>query len=418
MKNRLYKLKSYGYPVGILLLLQMLFLNLNCKKDGVVHASLSQNETIPQLISNITIDNGKGTAILHYTVPADPNLYYVKAVYETKKGVQRVVKASYYENQLILDGFADTLEHTVEIFSVNRAEKASKPIEVKVRPLISPIWEVYNSLKVSPDFGGINIKALNDEKADVAIQLLTRQKGNWALYSGIYTSTDSIDNSIRGLDTNAIQVAVYVRDKYQNTTDTLFTEISPLYEALLDKSKFSRTNLPGEPTYDFYNQNSKGLTSLWDGKTRGDAWPDVVWTSSNSIEAQHVTIDIGVATKLSRMVIFEYSENATPSSNGLRNYFYGGNLRKFEVWGATEPASDGSFNGWDLLGSYEVKKPSGLPYGYLTQDDFNQAAAGFNCTFHSGDKKYRYLRINSLQNWLGTTYMTLVETNVYGDPRN
>ncbi|WP_158639638.1 hypothetical protein [Arachidicoccus ginsenosidivorans] len=47
MKNRLYKLKSFGYPVGILLLLQMLFLNLNCKKDGVVHASLSQNETIP-----------------------------------------------------------------------------------------------------------------------------------------------------------------------------------------------------------------------------------------------------------------------------------------------------------------------------------------------------------------------------------
>lgn len=416
MKKQLYILRRFN-ALAIALLSTAAIL-VSCKKDAMDHTSLSKNQIIPASVSNITIKNGKGIATLSYTVPADPNLYYVKAVYETKKGVERVVKASYYQSQLVLDGFSDTLEHTVKIYSVNRAEKTSDPIEIKVRPLISPIWEVFNSLKVTADFGGINIKALNEQKAEVAIQLLTKQKGDWALYSGIYTATDSIDNSIRGLDTNSISVAVYVRDKFLNTTDTLFAEIAPLYETLLDKSRFNRTSLPGEPTYDFYNQNSKGLSSLWDGKTRGDAWPDVVWTNSNSLDPQHVTIDIGTPTKLSRMVIYEYSENATPSSNGLRNYFYGGNLRKFEVWGATDPASDGSFTGWDLLGTYEVKKPSGLPYGYLNQDDFNAAAAGFNCTFHSGEKKYRYLRINSLQNWLGTTYMTLVETNVYGDPRN
>jgi hypothetical protein len=33
------------------------------------------------------------------------------------------------------------------------------------------------------------------------------------------------------------------------------------------------------------------------------------------------------------------------------------------VWGATNPASDGSFTGWHLLGRWELQKPSGYVAG-------------------------------------------------------
>lgn len=400
----------------LLCLLMTLTIYTGCSKKGYDREPLSTDETIPQQVSDISVVNGKGFAVLSYTVPADQSLLYVKASYRLGNGSVKEVKASYYENQLVLDGFADTLAHEVKVYSVNRAEKTSEPVIITVKPLTNPIWDVYQSLSVTPDFSGIAISALNDAKADVAIQLLTKKSGSWNLYSGIYTKLDTIKTTIRGFDTIPVEVAVTVRDRFLNTTDTIFKTISPLYEALLDKSMFRSVNLPGEPTYNFYNQNSRGITALWDGIISGSSWPWVVWTNSNSIAPQHVTFDIGRLTKLSRMAIYEYSENPS-SGSSLRNYYYGGNLRHFEVWGSDNPAPDGSYANWDLLGTYEVKKPSGLPYGTLSNEDHQAAAAGFNCSFTSGDKRYRYLRIKCNKNWVGTTYMTLVEAVVYGDPR-
>src|SRR3546814_16969533 len=54
-----------------------------------------------------------------------------------------------------------------------------------------------------------------------------------------------------------------------------------------------------------------------------------------------------------------------------------GNIREFEIWGSDDPSPDGSYDGWTLMGEYEVIRPSGLSVGdELTTEDIATAEAG------------------------------------------
>src|SRR5690606_9340925 len=50
----------------------------------------------PGVVSNVSVKNVPGGAVLQYQIPADKNLLYVKAVYTTNTGAVRESKASYY----------------------------------------------------------------------------------------------------------------------------------------------------------------------------------------------------------------------------------------------------------------------------------------------------------------------------------
>jgi hypothetical protein len=102
---------------------------------------ISNDSTIPVAVSNVKVENRSGKAKLTYTVPYDPALLYVQAEYMLKSGAAATKKASYYEDSLILDGFADTVEHEVKLFSVSRSGVKSDPVVVKVKPLAVLIFQ-------------------------------------------------------------------------------------------------------------------------------------------------------------------------------------------------------------------------------------------------------------------------------------
>src|SRR5690606_24162556 len=103
-----------------------------------------------------------GGARVTYSIPDDQTILYVKAVFESHMGQEREVKSSVYKNYIDLDGFGDTNEYTVKLFAVNRSEIQSEPIECKVQPLTPPIYDVFESLEASEDFGGVNTKFTNE----------------------------------------------------------------------------------------------------------------------------------------------------------------------------------------------------------------------------------------------------------------
>lgn len=367
------------------------------------------NTNPPGLVTNVRVTNLPGKALIQYSLPTDPDLLYVKAVYTLPTGQAMEVKSSYYNNSLTVEGFADTVNYTVQLFAVNRSETSSAPVDVTIKPKENPIWKVYRSLEALASFGGIRITALNETRADLTIQVMVDSLGEWVpSIDNIYTSTSRVNQNIRGLDTVPETFAITIRDRWLNYTDTLVTTLTPLYEAALPKSAYRAVVLPTDVGQQY---TSTALSNMWDGQV--EVWPQISLTVTGQLTPQWVTFDVGRLAKLSRIVIWDYPEY----TNSGRMFYQGGNMKNFEIWGSDNPPSDGSFTNWHKLGQYEQIKPSGTPVGQQTTEDSQLAAAGFSWDFDISVPKCRYVRIVCNKNWSGTTFMAIGEVQVYGDPR-
>ncbi len=387
----------------------ILLLAAGCKKEIGEHKPITKSDAVPATIKDLQVTNQKGAATLTYTVPNDPSLLYVKATYQIKTG-KAEVKASYYSNRLVLEGFGDTLEHDVQVYSVSRSEVASAPIVVKVKPLQSAIWDVFKSITIADAFGGYNLNASNAAKANVALLVLKKNDFNEFEVDNnksVYTNADAIDSKVRGLDTLTKTFGFAVRDRWGNTTDTIYRQVKPLYETIFPKSKFREFFLPGDAPQ---VTNGAALRYAWDGQY---GWP---WTSFTDQGAggqgpHTVTFDMGTPGKVSRVWYRPYQEWGG-------QYFYLTTLKRFQIWGSENPTLNGAYdNSWKLLGTYEIKKPSGLPYGTDDAADQAVAAAGFSFEVDINAPKVRYMRIRCLENWGGGTAQNINELAVYGDPR-
>src|SRR5690349_21267245 len=113
-----------------LLYMLPLFLTMmaGCKREDF-NTPADTNSNPPGLVSNVSVTNQSGKAVLTYTLPSDKDLLYVKAAYETSPGVATQVIASRYTNTLTVDGFGDTLQHTIKLYAVNSSEKASSSVD-------------------------------------------------------------------------------------------------------------------------------------------------------------------------------------------------------------------------------------------------------------------------------------------------
>lgn len=400
-------LKTQKY---FLLLVGSMFLFLSCKDSGV-NETLNENTDPPGPVHNVSVENLPGGAELTYSLPEDQDLLYVRAEYTLTTGKEMEVKSSYYNNSLKIEGYADSLEHDVTLYAVNRNEISSEPVSVTIQPKRSTIWDVYESLETKAAFGGIRVEAENPLRSDVAILIMEKDDfGEWQVNpNSIYTSTDDIGYTLRGLDTLKQEFAFTVRDRWLNHTDTLVTEVEPLFETAIPQSGYNAYHLPGDAP----RHGSTPMSGLWDGNIMD--WPSIYMTQAahTPSEPHSFTFDLGQMAKLSRIVIWDYPEYY----NG-RTYYYLGCPRVFEVWGSEDPPEDGSWDNWVKLGTYEEVKPSGLPYGEQNDEDYQAANSGFSWDFGIDAPRVRYLRFKSLENWGGTTNIGIAEVQVYGDPRN
>jgi hypothetical protein len=400
-----------------ILLIVLFFAALyGCQKDII--GPLGTNTTPPGPISNIKVLNQSGQATLTYNLPTDEDIAYVKAEYTLLSGAKREVRASFYTSQMIVDGFGDTENHTVTLWVVNKSEVASTPVTVVVQPLENAIQLAFKTMKVVPAFGGINVSLKNTARANLSI-IPMREQGykGWVAFDGIYTSTENVSKNIRGLAVEPIKVAVVIRDRFLNQTDTLFTTVTPLFEMPLAKSLYKTMPgviWPGDQKANFSNNgtDATGIVRMWDGETV--AWPSCAYTPPTITDQgpHSITFDLGQTAQLSRLVIWDYPETIS----GRKTYFYRGNMKNFEIWGSDNPNPDGSYDSWYKLGTYESVKPSGLPYAEVSDEDQKTAQAGFSWDLDINVPKLRYLRIKCLSNWMGTNFLMITEVQAYGNP--
>jgi len=377
-----------------------------CKKRDVI-GPLEHNGTPPGPVSNGKVVNLKGEAKITYTLPGDEDLLYVKAVYEIRKGVTREAKASFYTNTLLVDGFKDTSATEVSLYAVNRSEVASAPYKVTVKPQKPAYLSSFDSLKVAATFGGINIRTTNpDAKALAIIVLLKDKNGQWAQYGAVYSSLKEINQSMRGMDTTKKSFAFYVRDQFQNESDTLFADLTPLYETLIPKSGFSEYPLPTDLAVNAYGRQ---MRNLWDGIYNG--WGTAICsyeTLTDTTNGVWFTFDMGVTAQLSRFTWWHYPDP---------RYFENASMKVYELWGTTNPSPSGSWAGWSKLVECRESKPSGLPYGTENSDDAAAGQAGTTWEIPITAPAVRYIRVRHRYNFSGLRQtLTGCEISIYGKP--
>src|SRR5699024_4573536 len=143
---------------------------------------------------NIQVTNGPGKAIIQFT-PPDSGMLFVRAVYTQSNGEERAVIADLYENAIVVDGFSDTLQHEIKIYTVNRSGVISPAQTVIVQPEVAPLNRVFKNLHVVNYFGGYRLTAYNPSDGIVGIVVIRKEEsGKFEKVDdkSLYTSEDSI----------------------------------------------------------------------------------------------------------------------------------------------------------------------------------------------------------------------------------
>ena len=339
----------------------LMILGHSCEEEGRLdHIGLSA--PAPAQVRNVSVQNTPGGATIKYELPEDDNMLYVKAEYEIRPGVIRECKASYYADSLVLDGFGNTSTYDVKVYSVGKNEKASEPLVIQVNPQIAPV--ISASKGMSSAFGGVRISFENEHETNLAIVLMadTIGLGYWSILQTFYTSAAKGTFSYRGLDTIPGQYAVYLRDRWNNLSDTIEETLTPMYEEFIPKKTFTEVHLPSDTYQPIEGRVQYWVKSAWDGIIN-DA-NTMLATASTSPIPQWFTIDLGITIVTSRLKVFHRTDEG----------WIRGNVKKFELYGSSNPNPDGSWDGsWIPLGKFEAFPPSGGVGSSITQADRNYA---------------------------------------------
>lgn len=376
---------------------------LSCKEEEG-HRPLVSIGKIPDPVTNVQVENLPGAARLTYRLPPNnPDLMYVKAEFETQ-GIKRNAIATYYNNTLLVEGFGDTRTYELKLYVVNRDEIYSEPVIVNVTPLSPPVMTTFESLTLNEDFGGSRVNFVNETMAELAITVIFKDKdGFWVKDETLYTKQQSASFAVRGFDPVPTIFGVYIEDRWGNVSDTLTSELTPLYEAIIPKP-FTKVVLPTDNTTQYNATYS--MEKMWDDNISASS---IFYTAPNSGVPTWFTFDLGVTAKLSR---FLYQQRNSPDAV---RWSYG-NPRYFEIWGTSNfPQADGSWDGWTKLMDVESVKPSGLPVGQNSDEDIALMMKGEEFNFPLDAPAVRYIRVKVNGTWNNATFIHIAELTFWGE---
>ncbi|MGV3763585.1 DUF4959 domain-containing protein [Parapedobacter sp.] len=392
----------------VILLTSMLW--ISCKEEGRIDF-IDDVAPAPGQVTNVTVDNRPGGAVLRYTLPVDKNLLYIRAEYEIQTGEIRETKSSYFKDSLVLKGFGEPGAYDVKLYSVGKNEKESAPFTVQINPTTAPVQLAKK--KFRDTFGGVAIDFENPEEENLAIVLLadTANLGYMSELITYYTSTPKGSFTYRGvdgLDPVKQEFAMYIRDRWGNLSDTVTAEVTPWFEEFIPKSTWNAYTLPGDipPVNAGYP-----TTRIWDENYDQDGFHGL----ETQMLPHNITFDLGRTVKLSRLKYW-------PRKHG-DDRWKRGHAKVFEIWGSVSPNPTGELDdSWIPLGRFESLKPSG-PGAQITQEDIAFADEGIEFEFAVTDfapdpfTPIRYIRFRTVSTYANASFSTVhvLELSFWGE---
>lgn len=387
----------------------------SCKEEYI--GQYPVDKVAPGVVTNISVENIPGGAILSYTLPPEKDLLCIKARYTLSNGVKMEQSGSAYVNKITLKGFGKSAKTTVEVVAIDKSHNESPVVRVGIEPLDSPIYTILKSFGYQESFGGLKLTWENNLREEIVLDVLMKdQAGDFIQLESFYSSSDNVATAVRGLDPEAAEFGFYFRDTYNNHTDTIYDTLTPLFEKELDKSKFRA--FPLASVLLLYDA-SYVMTRLWDGNY-GTAYQFQTFYIRVGEVDPFFSFDMGVVAKLSRFKLWQRSDHL----------FSLHNPRYFEIWGtndASKTADPDNWEGWFKVGDFESKRPSGLKPGEpLTTEDREYIMAGEEFEVPIEAPSFRYFRMyvrnpyNSALggSWSGSRALHLEEMKIWGAPEN
>ncbi len=403
----------------LFLLLVTAYLFQSCTEE--LHDPINEGGNIPAPVLNPVATSLPGGAQITYQLQEDKNFLYVKAQAQLREGVTREVKASSYTNSLMIDGFGDTNEYTVWLYSVGRNNKESEGVPVKVRPDTPPVFTVLKSIResVQETFSGIKFSMSNPAEASVRILVSTPDSMDKMVTAGAFYTSVPVDNfSIRGYDPEPRSFSFNVSDRWGNTAafDSIF---NPWFEQKLDKKKFHSYELPGDMNRVTASGNTRYIEYAWDDLVTGANTLIFQTTGTTGVLLPHTfTFDLGVKARLSRVLVTGRVDYGLAYST-QKNYVYNAGMPKeWRIFGSNAPNPDGSWDeSWVPMRETPCVsfKPSGLPIGEFSDEDYQRQLNGEEFEFDNNEP-VRYLRWSVDKVWgVGSNFFNIVEITLFGE---
>jgi hypothetical protein len=374
----------------------------------------------PSPLTNVAIDPIAGGANITYDLPNETDIAYVRCDY-LFQGAKKSIYVSAYDNHMTIEGLGSTDPVEVSLYVVDHSKNASLPVTGAFVPRTPAIEDIYESLKMNADLGGVTVEWTNVMGIEIGVALFAYDSLNVYQQRDIhFVASKDGKHSFRGYDSIEQKFGVQLTDKWGNMSPIKEWTLTPIFEELLDRTKHKQYKLPWDNTSDQYGQV---FSLLFDGEkitTGSKSWHtkenESLYTYGFTWPVMF-TIDLGAEATVSRFLLWQGRYD--PS------YFLYGhhNPKTFEVWGITNIPErsneywqwEGSWKSdWTLLGDYEIVKPSGLPDKVYTAEDIAVADAGHE--FILTTTSARYLRFAVKSTFIGDrdNVLTLHELSFYG----
>jgi hypothetical protein len=374
------------------------------------HKPYGSDGVAPGIVKVDKVINKPGGAVIYYTPPSDVDLLYVKASFKDDRGRSREVKVSQVLDSIVIQGFGKVGDYKVTLNAVDRGENVSKPTDVAIAPLTPPIQLIFPTLVGAVDFGGIKVSYQNPLKAEVSLNVLVfdESRDEFVYRESFFTSQSSGTYSFRGYKAVKTRFGVYVEDRWENVSDTIYFEVTPIPDDFLDKSLFSVFKIQGDKDFNDYGFNE---SQMWDQRF-SDQW-NCGHTDFQTNLPHYLTVNLGVKVKLSRFKLYQ---------RGGSELYKHGNPKRFNVYGVLDlnslpPYDSNDPNaGWTFLKECQSFKPSGLPIGQNTAEDYEFQNKGEDFNFDVNKLvEIKYIRIEVLENWGGINGTVIGELSFWGE---
>ncbi|MDR2774159.1 MAG: DUF4959 domain-containing protein [Tannerella sp.] len=405
------------------LLIFALLLPISCKEESP--GQYPVDGTPPSPLKNVQITSRFGGGVsIKYDIPDDKDLLYVVARYTLDTGSPMEIKTSMYETHLNIIGYSYEAEHDVELRTVDRSRNESEPVIIKVQPKESPIHNIFRSLEIYPDFGGIFVRWANEERSDITVMVSRPIAETSDLTDPVvnfYSNAASGSGNVRGFAADSQAFIVQIQDRWGNLTEEKKGKYLPKYEEECNKALFKRWN--GDPDIP-YNQYSGSwpVENLWDNVWNNGASANGFHTRSGAIPTPNkITFDLGAVFMLSRFKIMH-----RPATYAFNH----GNPKRFKLYGSLTPYARMAYDDsddpsvqdlkWQFIGEFDTAKPSGLPLGENSDEDIQVSVVeGIDYTCPAEfSKPLRYLRMDVQEIWAGQPdFIHMMEMSLWGEPQ-
>ena len=404
---------------------------ISCKTES----DDAREKVAPHPITSAEFTPTNGGGYIKYVVPDDEDFLYVRAEYTIDNGQVISRSSSVYTDSMYISGFGSVKPYEVKLYACDYFANESKPYSMTVTPLEANVYAVAKTINVRSGFANIVIDVENpaQETVDVYVDIAA-QDGSGRKATRIFTTSAAVDKLvIAGLETIPYSVTVYLKDKYDNRSESIdFGTRTPLADYELSKDEWSflgdsrvygshwdRANKKPFAPYDaMYTTDSmknaaefmyeSSIYKFWDGFTDGGEDKKLNMASYFHSGPCHYPfsyfIDMGREVKISRMRIWQRDQYKWTE--------HGPKIIDLYISNDQTP-EDGILEGWEFLGRYTLEKPAmeaEAMQEFLEGSEFwiYPAEAAFSPIF-------RYLRFKCVDDFKNGYVGCLAELTLYGE---